>query len=199
MSLPVKSAPRPSPARRSRWRRLCFVLAALSLLAAGIGLGLGQFQSELYLAIMLTTIGMAFCGYKWFACIAPVAASEAPQQPEESLAVREAPPPADTKEEIESAHHARLSAFRAEVNDALSHDQSIPTLLQSCAVAMQRHLDAAVARIWTLDLTLVQLELQASAGADTRLDGPHSRVAIDRKSTRLNSSHIPLSRMPSSA
>ena len=127
---------------------------------------------------MLTTIGMAFCGYKWFACIAPVAASEAPQQPEESLAVREAPPPADTKEEIESAHHARLSAFRAEVNDALSHDQSIPTLLQSCAVAMQRHLDAAVARIWTLDLTLVQLELQASAGADTRLDGPHSRVAM---------------------
>ena len=33
----------------------------------------------------------------------------------------------------------------------------------------------------------------------TRLDGMLAVLAGDRKSTRLNSSHIPLSRMPSSA
>ena len=31
------------------------------------------------------------------------------------------------------------------------------------------------------------------------VDSPFKLIALDRKSTRLNSSHIPLSRMPSSA
>ena len=36
-------------------------------------------------------------------------------------------------------------------------------------------------------------------GVDTRLVQAMVEGALDRKSTRLNSSHIPLSRMPSSA
>ena len=35
--------------------------------------------------------------------------------------------------------------------------------------------------------------------ADIYLDGRISRISRDRKSTRLNSSHLKLSRMPSSA
>ena len=45
-----------------------------------------------------------------------------------------------------------------------------------------------------------QVEREFPEGAST-LDGVNRRnfMKIDRKSTRLNSSHIPLSRMPSSA
>ena len=41
-----------------------------------------------------------------------------------------------------------------------------------------RHLDAAFARIWTLNEESNVLELQGSAGMYTHLDGPHSRVAV---------------------
>ena len=41
---------------------------------------------------------------------------------------------------------------------------------------------------------IAHFEVAAAAGQQRRL-----RVELDRKSTRLNSSHIPLSRMPSSA
>ena len=82
------------------------------------------------------------------------------------------------KAEREREEQARLFSFRADVDHALSHNQSIPTMLQDCAVAMQKHLGAALARIWMFDLTRAQLELQASAGTDTRLDGPHSRIPV---------------------
>ncbi|HYY43093.1 MAG TPA: GAF domain-containing protein, partial [Pyrinomonadaceae bacterium] len=44
--------------------------------------------------------------------------------------------------------------------------------------ALVRHLDAAFARIWTLDEEAQVLELRASAGLYTHLDGPHSRVPV---------------------
>jgi C4-dicarboxylate-specific signal transduction histidine kinase len=43
---------------------------------------------------------------------------------------------------------------------------------------MVRHLDAAFARIWTLNHTEQVLELQASAGCYTRLDGKYSRIKV---------------------
>ena len=43
-----------------------------------------------------------------------------------------------------------------------------------------RHLDAAFARIWTLNKEKSMLELQASAGRYTHLDGPHSRIPIGK-------------------
>jgi GAF domain-containing protein len=54
----------------------------------------------------------------------------------------------------------------------------LPTILQRSAEAIVRHLDAAFARIWTLDERQNILELQASAGLYTRLDGEHARVAV---------------------
>ena len=53
-------------------------------------------------------------------------------------------------------------------------------MLQECAEAVVRHLDAAFARIWTLNGAAQVLELQASAGLYTHLDGPHGRVPVGK-------------------
>src|SRR5439155_1384674 len=82
--------------------------------------------------------------------------------------------------ESERAEQARLDAFRADVNQALSRSQSIPAMLQECAVAMHARLEAALARIWVLNEARMTLELQASAGKYTHLDGPHSRAPVGK-------------------
>ena len=53
-----------------------------------------------------------------------------------------------------------------------------PQALQRCTEAIVNHLDAAFARIWTLDASQSVLELQASAGIYTHPDGPHSRIPV---------------------
>jgi diguanylate cyclase (GGDEF)-like protein/PAS domain S-box-containing protein len=50
--------------------------------------------------------------------------------------------------------------------------------LQECAQAIVRHLDAALVRIWTLNREESILELQASAGIYTHLDGQYARVPV---------------------
>jgi PAS domain S-box-containing protein len=71
------------------------------------------------------------------------------------------------------------AALRGDINSALAEsDTPLRRILNRCAEAMVQHLDAAFARIWTLNRNEEMLELQASAGMYTHLDGPHSRVAI---------------------
>ena len=72
----------------------------------------------------------------------------------------------------------RISAFREEIGIALSHQEDLKGILHNCAGAVVRHLDAAFARIWTLSGDGRELELQASAGKYTRLDGVHSRIPV---------------------
>ena len=72
----------------------------------------------------------------------------------------------------------RISAFREEIGMALSHQEDLKGILHNCAGAVVRHLDAAFARIWTLSGDGRELELQASAGMYTHLDGPHSRIPV---------------------
>ena len=72
----------------------------------------------------------------------------------------------------------RIAAFREEIVMALSRQADLRGILQSCTGAMVRHLDAAFARIWTLSSDGRELELQASAGMYTHLDGPHSRIPV---------------------
>ena len=74
----------------------------------------------------------------------------------------------------------RLTAFREDVGVALSKQEDLKEVLHSCASAVIRHLDAAFARIWTLSSDGRELELQASAGMYTHLDGPHSRIPVGR-------------------
>jgi PAS domain S-box-containing protein len=70
------------------------------------------------------------------------------------------------------------TALIADVGVALNARDTLPDMLQNCAEAVVRHLDAAFARIWTLDRAGTTLELRASAGRYTHLDGTHSRVPV---------------------
>jgi PAS domain S-box-containing protein len=69
-------------------------------------------------------------------------------------------------------------ASLAAVANALSRSTSLRDCLQLCAAGLVDGLDVAFARIWTLNEQTNVLELQASAGLYTHLDGPHSRVAV---------------------
>ena len=80
-------------------------------------------------------------------------------------------------EELRAAH-ARQIAVRADVSMAFRREESLKTILGECGEAIVRHLDAAFARIWTLSDDGKMLELQASAGMYTHLDGSHSRIPM---------------------
>jgi two-component system NtrC family sensor kinase len=73
---------------------------------------------------------------------------------------------------------ARVSAFESAVGAALTQSAPLQEILQRCADAMVQQLAAALARIWTLNAEDNVLELQASAGFDTALDGLQSRVPV---------------------
>ncbi|MEG3955483.1 PAS domain S-box protein [Microcoleus sp. herbarium2] len=76
------------------------------------------------------------------------------------------------------AEQLKLSIFTADVGISLTQNQTLLATLQYCANAVVRHLDAAFARIWTLNEEGNVLELQASAGLYTHIDGAHSRIAV---------------------
>src|SRR6267154_2202069 len=79
---------------------------------------------------------------------------------------------------VAMSERTRLSAVRAEIGMALARKDNLGGILHTCAEAMVRHLDAAFARIWTLNSDSQELELQASAGMYTRLDGRYSRIPL---------------------
>jgi PAS domain S-box-containing protein len=73
-----------------------------------------------------------------------------------------------------------LSALGADVGVALTTSNTLRAMLQGCTEAVVEHLDAAFARIWTLNEKDDVLELQASAGMYTHIDGPHGRVPVGK-------------------
>ena len=83
-------------------------------------------------------------------------------------------------EEVERAEQSRLAALGADIGAALNGESTLHEGLQWCAEAIVRHLDAAFARIWTLDETTQVLELEASAGMYTHIDGAHGRVPVGK-------------------
>ena len=74
----------------------------------------------------------------------------------------------------------RVATLAAEVGESLSGGLTLAEALDGCATALVRHLDAAFARVWTLDKGSDTLVLRASAGMYTHLDGPHGRVQVGR-------------------
>jgi PAS domain S-box-containing protein len=80
------------------------------------------------------------------------------------------------------ARRARHAALRADIHAAFcaAAETRLQTMLQRSSEAIVRHLDAAFARIWTLNDREKLLELQASAGLYTRLDGEHARVPVGK-------------------
>jgi len=74
---------------------------------------------------------------------------------------------------------AQQAALRYDVEAALGHKNSpLQEILTHCSEALVRHLDAAFARIWTLNEQDDVLVLRASAGMPTPLDDGHIRVPV---------------------
>jgi PAS domain S-box-containing protein len=73
---------------------------------------------------------------------------------------------------------AQLSALGAAVGLSLTHIDSLAGALQQCAEALVTFMGAAFARIWTLNEREGVLELLASAGLYTHVNGPHGKVPL---------------------
>lgn len=71
-----------------------------------------------------------------------------------------------------------MAAFGRDIGMILAQADSLQQMLQRCAESFVSSLDAAFARIWTLDPSGNELLLQASAGMYTHLDGDHSRIRV---------------------
>ena len=69
------------------------------------------------------------------------------------------------------AERMSLASLTAAVGLALTRGTDSRAMLQQCAEALVKHLDGGLARIWTLNEQEPMLELQASAGTHTGLDG----------------------------
>jgi two-component system, sensor histidine kinase and response regulator len=77
-----------------------------------------------------------------------------------------------------SAEKSRLAQLVTDVSLALAQCDSLREGLQQCAGILVRRIDAAFARVWTLNEAEKMLELQASAGLYTHLNGAHARVPV---------------------
>jgi PAS domain S-box-containing protein len=73
---------------------------------------------------------------------------------------------------------ARQAALRADVAFGLTNGDSLGDFLQRAMQCIVKHLDGAFARVWTLNAEGDTLELKASAGIYTHIDGAHGRVPV---------------------
>jgi PAS domain S-box-containing protein len=82
--------------------------------------------------------------------------------------------------EEDQKEYRKLDALGAAVGQSLTTNRSLNEKLGDCAQALVDQLNAAFARIWTLNEKEQMLELQASAGMYTHRDGAHSRIPMGR-------------------
>ena len=76
------------------------------------------------------------------------------------------------------AERTRLAEFVATVSTAISQRAGLTEMLRRCCDAMVEHLGSAFARIWTLNEKEQVLELQASSGMYTHINGGHARIPV---------------------
>ena len=88
--------------------------------------------------------------------------------------------PINDRKEAEAtiAEQVRLANYGREINLTLTTSTSLRSMLTRATEATVKFLDGAFARIWTVDNSGMVLELQASAGLYTHLDGPHRSVPV---------------------
>ena len=72
----------------------------------------------------------------------------------------------------------RLNTLNTQVHLALIQNSTLHDMLHACTDALVQYLDAAFARIWILNTDTQVLELQASSGIYTHLNGGHSSIPI---------------------
>lgn len=75
---------------------------------------------------------------------------------------------------------ARNALLAADIGTALASGASLRPTLQECTDAMVVRLNAALARIWTFNEKEGVLELQASSGMYTNLDGTNARIPLGK-------------------
>ncbi len=75
---------------------------------------------------------------------------------------------------------AHISAFRAAIDSMLVVNDNLQHILQMCTEIIVKYLDAAFARIWTLNSQENVLELQASAGMYTQIYDIYSRIPVGK-------------------
>ena len=73
---------------------------------------------------------------------------------------------------------AHLDSFCARIGKRLIESRALPDMLWGCTQTMVDDLGAAFARIWILNEQDHVLELQASSGLYTHLDGRHARIRV---------------------
>ena len=85
-----------------------------------------------------------------------------------------------------------LASLTSAVGLALTKPTDLDRMLQRCAEALVADLNGGLARIWTLDEGAQVLELRASAGTHTELDGAQSRVRVGNSSVgTIAASRVP--------
>ena len=82
--------------------------------------------------------------------------------------------------EVTMAERHRLATLVADVGVALTGAESLRQGLQRCAQILVRDIDAAFARVWAVNEQEKVLELEASAGMYTHIDGGHARVPLGK-------------------
>jgi PAS domain S-box-containing protein len=78
------------------------------------------------------------------------------------------------------AERVMLAELSVDIGSAMAKQDDLRIILDACAEALVRHLDAAFARIWTLNAAEDVLEMQASAGMYPRTDGSHQRIPVGK-------------------
>ena len=90
----------------------------------------------------------------------------------------------DDKKRAEAAlrRRGRLSMLSAEVGRTFTLKGTLREALERCCSALVKHLDVALARVWTVDdVNGTILELRASAGTDAHLESAGSRVRVGER------------------
>lgn len=85
-----------------------------------------------------------------------------------------------TNAQTELIERARQAELGAEIGSILVLNRDLETILQLCTKAIVKHLDAAFARIWVLNEKGNILELIASAGMYTHIDGNHRLIPLGK-------------------
>ena len=72
----------------------------------------------------------------------------------------------------------RLAEFGRDVGLALTESLDLESLTRRCVEETVRHLDGAFSRLWTLNDESDVLELRASAGCYSHIEGDHARIPV---------------------
>jgi PAS domain S-box-containing protein len=80
--------------------------------------------------------------------------------------------------EIMRSRQMRQAALRADVAFALGSGDSLRSFLGRSMLSVVKHMDGAFARVWTLNAADSMLELQASSGIYSHINGHHGRIPV---------------------